>query len=65
MPDLRYAPPEVHEEWQGIVLGGNRRLEGMPSFSEKLTAEDSEAIHAYVIEQAWKAYERSRKRSAP
>ncbi len=64
LPDLRYMPEHVHEEWQGIVLGGNRSRQGMPSFREKLSAEDSEAIHAYVIEQAWKVYESSRARPA-
>ena len=58
IPDLRYIPASVHEEWQGVVLGGNRRIQGMPDFVKAgMTPEDSEAIHAYVIEQSWKAYE--------
>ena len=65
IPDLRYMPAAVHEEWQGIVLGGSRRLLGMPNFLEEgMTAEDSEAIHAYVIDAAWQAYERSQNQSA-
>ena len=64
IPDLRYMPPEVHAEWHGIVLGGNRRLLGMLSFAGSLNAEDSEALHAFVIEQAWKAYEKSLTRAA-
>ena len=50
---------EVHAEWSGILLGGSRRLRGMPSFAKDMSIEDAEAIHAYVIEQAWKHYERS------
>ena len=57
VPDLRYMPPEVHEEWHGVLLGGNRSLQGMPIYP--ISIEDSEALHAYVIEQAWKAYEKS------
>ena len=59
LPDLRYMAKATHEEWHGIVLGGNRRLQGMPSFRDSLSVEDSEALQAYVIEQSWKAYEGS------
>jgi len=52
VPDLRYAPAEVHAEWRGILLGGSRKLRGMPSFAKDMSIEDAEAIHAYVIEQA-------------
>ena len=65
VPDLRYAPPEVHHQWYGIVLGGTHWDKGMPGFAnppkfafphEKMTAQDADAIHAYVIDGAWKAY---------
>ena len=59
VPDLRYMSAKTHAEWHGIVLGGNQRHLGMPAFHEEMTVEDSEALHAYVIEQAWKLYERS------
>ena len=59
IPDLRYIPASVHEEWHGVVLGGNRAPQGMPSFQGIISVEDSEALHAYVIEQAWKLYEHS------
>ena len=66
VPDLRYAPPEAHQQWDAIVLGGSHRLQGMMPFGidqhfpdvTALTPDESHAIHAYVIEQAWKAYER-------
>ena len=64
VPDLRYLPAEVHEEWHGIVLGGNRRANGMPEFSASIGVEDSEALHAYVIDAAWKAYEKQQSHSA-
>ena len=65
VPDLRYAPPEVHRDWYGIVLAGTHWDKGMPGFADppkfafpnlRMTKEDADAIHAYVIDQAWKAY---------
>jgi quinohemoprotein ethanol dehydrogenase len=65
IPDLRYLPPESHRLWNATVLGGSHQKNGMPGFgnppgypilARKMTAQDSDAIHAYVIEQSWKAY---------
>jgi len=65
VPDLRYAPPQVHRQWRAIVLNGTHWEQGMPGFADppkfafpnmKMTAEDADAIHAYIIDQAWKAY---------
>ena len=66
VPDLRYAPPDVHQQWDAIVLGGSHREQGMMAFGVEqhfpdvaaLTPEEALAIHAYVIDQAWKAYEK-------
>jgi quinohemoprotein ethanol dehydrogenase len=65
IPDLRYAPPEVHQQWDAIVLAGTHRSEGMLPFGvdmhfpdvKSLTVSESHAIHAYVIDQSWKAYD--------
>jgi quinohemoprotein ethanol dehydrogenase len=70
IPDLRYAPPEVHSLWHGIVLAGTHRDAGMLGFGKdmqfpnikKLSAEEADAIHAYVIDGAWKAYNEQQKR---
>jgi len=51
-PDLRYASRAVHDSWNDIVLGGTRQSGGMASFADQLDKEESEAIHAYVIERA-------------
>ena len=51
-PDLRYAKKEVHETWNDIVLGGTRQTGGMASFADQLGVEESDAVHAYVIERA-------------
>lgn len=65
VPDLRYAPPDVHRDWYAIVLGGSHWDQGMPGFAnppkfafpnEKMTVADADALHAYVIDGAWKAY---------
>ncbi len=69
IPDLRYAPPRVHREWHAIVLAGTHREAGMLGFGvdmkypnvKKLTVEEDDAIHAYVIDGAWKAYNAQKK----
>jgi quinohemoprotein ethanol dehydrogenase len=65
IPDLRYMPADVHRDWHGIVLGGSHWEQGMPGFADppkfafphaKMTVQDADAIHAYVVAQSWKAY---------
>ena len=68
IPDLRYAPAEVHSQWYGIVLGGTHRDAGMLGFGvdqhfpnvKRLNTQEADAIHAYVIDGAWKAYNTQR-----
>ena len=50
VPDLRYASSETHELWHGIVIGGARRANGMPSF--ELETEESEAVRSYVLSRS-------------
>jgi quinohemoprotein ethanol dehydrogenase len=65
IPDLRYLPAESHRLWDATVLGGSHQKNGMPGFGNppgypivvrKLSAKEADAIHAYVIDQSWKAY---------
>jgi quinohemoprotein ethanol dehydrogenase len=65
VPDLRYTPPEVHEQWYGIVLAGTHWDQGMPGFANPpkfafpnlhMNLKQADALHAYVIDGAWKAY---------
>jgi quinohemoprotein ethanol dehydrogenase len=65
IPDLRYMPSDVHQDWYAIVLGGSHWDKGMPGFADppkfafpsaKMTVQDADAIHAYIIAQSWKAY---------
>jgi quinohemoprotein ethanol dehydrogenase len=55
-PDLRKMPPEVHDMFKDILLGGAFALTGMESFGDILSEKDVENIHTYLIEQSWKAY---------
>ena len=54
-----------------MVLGGSHQKQGMPGFGirpairssiRKMSAQESDAIHAYVIEQSWKAYNEDQKK---
>jgi mono/diheme cytochrome c family protein len=52
LPDLRRSPPEVHAQWEAIVLSGTRADRGMASFADVLGREDVRDIHAYVVTEA-------------
>jgi mono/diheme cytochrome c family protein len=52
IPDLRYASKEVHDQFEQIVVGGQREILGMPSFKKILNADQVRAIQAYVLSRA-------------
>jgi quinohemoprotein ethanol dehydrogenase len=54
-PDLRYMSAETHKAFNDIVLYGARAKDGMAPFADMLKPEDSDAIHAYLIDRAWAA----------
>ncbi len=54
-PDLRRMPPQVHEAFRDIVLGGALVAGGMPRWNDLLSASDADAIHAYLIDLQAKA----------
>lgn len=65
IPDLRYMASDVHDQFLAIVLGGSHRNNGMPGFGAgagwpmvetKMSADDANALHAYIIELSWTAY---------
>jgi PQQ-dependent dehydrogenase (methanol/ethanol family) len=73
IPDLRYMPADAHKDWYQIVLGGSHWDKGMPGFADppkfafphdKMTVADADAIHAYVIDGAWKAYKAEHEKTA-
>jgi quinohemoprotein ethanol dehydrogenase len=73
VPDLRYMPQDVHEQFVAIVLAGSRRSYGMPGFgdgilnwpgTDQMTLDEANALHAYLIELQWRAYREDQKRLA-
>ena len=66
IPDLRYMPAEVHDQFLAIVLGGAHRRNGMPGFAAgagfplintRMSMADALALHAYLIDLEWKAFD--------
>jgi glucose dehydrogenase len=58
IPDLR-GSAWLHdpEGWNAVVREGKLSDRGMASFGAHLSQEDSEAIRAYIIQQAWRGKE--------
>lgn len=53
MPDLRYSPvTSSADAFRSIVLDGTLQDKGMASFAEVLSADDAEAVRAYIIGEA-------------
>jgi quinohemoprotein ethanol dehydrogenase len=53
LPDLRRLSPVTHQLFYQIVLNGIYQGKGMARWDDVLTRSDAEAIHAYLIDQAW------------
>jgi quinohemoprotein ethanol dehydrogenase len=64
VPDLRNCAAVTHDRFEAIVMGGLFREEGMPAFPD-LPLADTQAIHAYLINQAWEDYEAQEARKIP
>nr|PZN75257.1 MAG: hypothetical protein DIU56_16645 [Pseudomonadota bacterium] len=47
----------THTAFKGIVLGGALRFRGMPAWDDVFNEAQVEAIHAYLIDLAWRSYE--------
>ena len=61
-PDLSKLPPEVHAMFNDIVLHGALAQAGMGNFSDVLSEADTNAIHAYLIDQERLGYEKQQHR---
>ncbi len=55
-PDLRKLSPAVHAAFNTIVLQGVLAQAGMARFDDVLSPAEVNAIHAYLIDQAWQGY---------
>ena len=54
--DLRFMTEETHEKFMEITLGGLYTEKGMVGFARRLSEEDAEDIHAYLIQRANETY---------
>jgi quinohemoprotein ethanol dehydrogenase len=53
--DLRFASADTHAKFIGIVIGGMRKDQGMPMFTD-ITIDESRALQAFVLDRAWAGY---------
>lgn len=59
IPDLRRMTSRTHAEFDQILLQGTRSSKGMSSFAGLLSVDDVHALHAAVVDAAWRMYETS------
>ena len=58
VPDLRYLGAGKHLIFDQIVREGILSSQGMPQFADILSKADTDAIQSYLIDQAWRSYNR-------
>lgn len=64
LPDLRRMSASTHSLFYDIVLRGAYVGKGMGRFDDVLNEGDARAIHAYLVSEAWTAYETGREKSS-
>ncbi len=65
LPDLRRLSPATHQLFYDIVLAGIYQGKGMARWDDVLSRRDAQAIHAYLVDQAWQAYAVGRSSAPP
>jgi quinohemoprotein ethanol dehydrogenase len=60
LPDLRRMSTATNAIFYEIVLRGALQPKGMGRWDDVLSQADAERIHAYIIDQSWKAFEGER-----
>ena len=56
LPDLRWSAITATEaSWDAVLQEGALTTRGMVSFADRLDKEETDAIRAYVVRQAWNA----------
>jgi quinohemoprotein ethanol dehydrogenase len=53
LPDLRRMDPATHGIFNAIVLNGAYAAKGMGRFDDALSPANADAVHAYLVDQAW------------
>ena len=56
LPDLRTLSAGLHQSFYDIVLKGILAPVGMARWDDVLSQADAESIHAYIVDEAWQAY---------
>lgn len=56
IPNLHNMSANTHSSFKQIVLGGQLQVNGMPSFDGALKEDEVDAIHAYLIDSAWRVW---------
>ena len=56
LPDLRRITQPTNRFFYDIVLKGMYASQGMARWDDVLSREDAEAIHAYILDEAWTAF---------
>jgi quinohemoprotein ethanol dehydrogenase len=56
LPDLRTLSAGIHLAFYDIVLNGALVANGMARWDDVLSRVDAESIHAYIVDESWKAY---------
>jgi PQQ-dependent dehydrogenase (methanol/ethanol family) len=57
VPDLRRSAIVMSPEFERVVIGGIFTPAGMPIFRGEIRPDQIEALRAYIVAQAWKAYD--------
>jgi quinohemoprotein ethanol dehydrogenase len=57
IPDLRRMSSTTHAQFSDILLKGIRADRGMGNYSDRLSENDVEALHDYLIDLEWQSYE--------
>ncbi len=62
VPDLRYRVADLEPVWQSIVMDGSLAVNGMPAWKDFMTADEANAILAYVAHEARLGHDRGERR---
>jgi len=65
LPDLRTIGAGIHQAFYEIVLRGALAANGMARWDDVLSRADAESIHAYLVDESWKAYSAPAAPAAP
>jgi quinohemoprotein ethanol dehydrogenase len=57
VPDLRKSAAVTSDRFAAIVVGGMNGPKGMPGFGDTIKTDDLPALRAYIVNQAWHAYD--------